>query len=169
MKKFAPIAGALLLATTSLSAASAFAAATPSVQAMVATLAGQAKSIEAAERRKGVTDDSKISAAIAANAAGLIQSFVQAGASSTNISAALAQVLASGSLSPDAAAGLGTVNSELASLEGSGPAAIGRGGQNGQGQNGGNQPPAPPPPAQAGSGYRGQDSQGNQNNQGNQG
>lgn len=122
---------------------------------MAASLASQAKSVEAGERQKGVTDDSKISADIATNIAGLIQSFVQSGASSANINAALSKALSDSGLSPDAAAALNTVNGELASLESKGPGSIGRGGQNGQGQNnnGGN-PPSPPPPGEAGSGYQ---------------
>jgi hypothetical protein len=168
MKKFAHIAGALLLATSSLSAVSAFAANAPTAQTMSTTIASTAKSVEASLRAKGVTDDAKISQAIASATANLIQSFIASGASAADINAAMSSALSASGLSPDAAAGLGTVNSELASLESSGPAAFGRGGgQNGQGQNGGghSSPPPPPPPASSGSGYQG--NQGNQNNQGN--
>jgi hypothetical protein len=151
MKKIAYILGAVVLTAGSVSAMSSFADA--STQAALAqSLVNAAKSTEAADRAKGVTDDSKIIADIAAAAAAQAQGAIDAGTSNADINAAMNQAMNTAGLTTDQAQGLGAANGELASLESSRPGGV----ATGTGGGGGNvTPPAPPPPAAAGAGYVG--------------
>ena len=150
MKKIAYILGAVVLATGSVSAVSSFADAATQ-NALASALVNAAKAAEAQDRAKGLTDDSKIAADVAASVASQLQAAIDSGTSNADLQGALTQAMNSGGLSADQSSGLSSANSQLASLESSKPGGVGAG--TGGGGGAAATPPAPPPPAAAGSGY----------------